>query len=243
MSSLPFDERFLNVALDSIRSEGQDRSIPMPPSSCRLQRRDRYRTSTIPKDSRCVGYVNRDMLSASSSVLQRKQLSKRVVAPEDLPPLPFQTCGRNCGDRAGTNKPEDIPKAVSFHNVAPMIKKSVSFRHDQECSSSLRPPTPSILPNYALGQEGRQRDMVIYSTPEASQRATDLLSAYDAAFVRRSDGRWVYAVVEEKVAPNDAGGQCKLRFVVDADGSTKTLPYHRWGTSVRMIRAPEVFRK
>ena len=71
------------------------------------------------------------------------------------------------------------------------------------------------------------------------------LRPLDAAFVRRSDGRWCYAILAEKIsAPgNDRGddgeGGCvKLRFVVDVEGATKTISFGKWGECARMVRRP-----
>ncbi|KAL7484225.1 hypothetical protein ACHAW6_009865 [Cyclotella cf. meneghiniana] len=55
------------------------------------------------------------------------------------------------------------------------------------------------------------------------------LSHLDAAFVRRSDGSWTYALVAD-------GNENEIRFVVNDRGSTKSFPKSLWGSSVRRIR-------
>jgi len=80
--------------------------------------------------------------------------------------------------------------------------------------------------------------MKIESNPRSAKLVVSLLNTYDAAWVKRSDGRWCYAILAEKIF-HDADGDShhgKLRFVVDGDGSAKTMSCHRWGENVRMVR-------
>jgi len=51
----------------------------------------------------------------------------------------------------------------------------------------------------------------------------------DAAFVRRSDGQWTYALVAD-------GDPTQIRFVVNHQGSTKSFPRSLWKSCVRRIR-------
>mmetsp|Transcript_19788 Transcript_19788/g.42960 ORF Transcript_19788/g.42960 Transcript_19788/m.42960 type:complete len:942 (+) Transcript_19788:185-3010(+) len=51
----------------------------------------------------------------------------------------------------------------------------------------------------------------------------------DAAFVRRSDGSWTYALVAD-------GDDNEIRFVVNDRGSTKSFPKSIWESSVRRVR-------
>jgi hypothetical protein len=55
------------------------------------------------------------------------------------------------------------------------------------------------------------------------------LQHLDAAFVRRSDGSWTYALVAD-------GDSEEVRFVVNDRGSTKSFPKNLWESSVRRIR-------
>eukprot|EP01082_Thalassiosira_pseudonana_P014768 g13472.t1 g13472 contig8:756002-759586(-) len=55
------------------------------------------------------------------------------------------------------------------------------------------------------------------------------LSHLDAAFVKRSDGRWTYSIVAD-------GNENEIRFVVNDRGSTKSFPKALWETNVRRIR-------
>jgi len=51
----------------------------------------------------------------------------------------------------------------------------------------------------------------------------------DAAFVRRSDGSWTYAIVAD-------GNDTEIRFVINNSGSTKSFPRSNWDSNVRRIR-------
>jgi hypothetical protein len=61
------------------------------------------------------------------------------------------------------------------------------------------------------------------------ESAINQLCHLDAAFVRRSDGSWTYAIMADRT--DDA-----IRFVVNDKGSTKSYPKHLWKSSVRRIR-------
>ncbi|KAL3805927.1 hypothetical protein HJC23_007888 [Cyclotella cryptica] len=67
------------------------------------------------------------------------------------------------------------------------------------------------------------------SAKELIVQAIGQLSHLDAAFVRRSDGSWTYALVAD-------GNENEIRFVVNDRGSTKSFPKSLWGSSVRRIR-------
>jgi len=57
--------------------------------------------------------------------------------------------------------------------------------------------TPETLPNHSCGDKGRPEDMIITSKKETAA-AVALLRKNDAAWVRRSDGSWTYAIVKVK---------------------------------------------
>ena len=114
---------------------------------------------------------------------------------------------------------------------------------------------PITHPLYELGDEAKKEDMIIFSDRsskdkrnrgqdkrnESSYGSDDAedrfiasikeLRHLDAAFIRRSNGRWTYALV----ANNDDNG---IIFVVDKKGSTKTLTNEmkKWKHSVRRIK-------
>jgi hypothetical protein len=91
--------------------------------------------------------------------------------------------------------------------------------------------TPDTLPGYAIGDVGRDEDIIIDSK-KATAAAVAKIRANDAAFVRRSDGSWTYAIVKDR----SFGSIPSIRFKVNARGSTKDFPETQWGTYVRRIK-------
>ncbi|KAL3786243.1 hypothetical protein ACHAWO_009519 [Cyclotella atomus] len=75
-------------------------------------------------------------------------------------------------------------------------------------------------------EENHQRSAKVKAIVES---AIGQLCHLDAAFVRRSDGSWTYAIMADRT--HDA-----IRFVVNEKGSTKSYPQKLWGSSVRRIR-------
>ena len=67
------------------------------------------------------------------------------------------------------------------------------------------------------------------SAADVVPRAIGELRHLDAAWVRRSDGSWTYALVAN-------GSDKEIRFVVNEKGATKTYPKSLWRSSVRRIR-------
>eukprot|EP00581_Thalassiosira_minuscula_P019077 CAMPEP_0183726282 /NCGR_PEP_ID=MMETSP0737-20130205/22969_1 /TAXON_ID=385413 /ORGANISM="Thalassiosira miniscula, Strain CCMP1093" /LENGTH=297 /DNA_ID=CAMNT_0025957589 /DNA_START=191 /DNA_END=1084 /DNA_ORIENTATION=- len=97
---------------------------------------------------------------------------------------------------------------------------------------------PVCLAEYELGQQGRRIHMRVEPNIQSAQLAVaSLLRQFDAAFIKRSDGRFTYAILAEICRERD-GEPSKLRFVVDSEGSTKNFRCHKWGDCVRLIREP-----
>lgn len=98
---------------------------------------------------------------------------------------------------------------------------------------------PICLPQYILGQEGKPKDMRIETNSRSAHLAVaSLLKRLDGAFIRRSCGKWCYAILAEKVEAEGDVENSKLRFVVDENGSTKNLSFCKWGEEVRLLREP-----
>ncbi|KAL7463088.1 hypothetical protein ACHAXS_003467 [Conticribra weissflogii] len=93
-------------------------------------------------------------------------------------------------------------------------------------------------PNYDVGQEGHTIDVNVEANEESAKFATSLLRQFDACFVKRSDGRWSYAILVERYLNEEEVEKSSLTFVVDESGSTKTISWHKWGQYVRLVREP-----
>jgi len=90
--------------------------------------------------------------------------------------------------------------------------------------------SPCVLTGYSIGDKGSDGDMMINSK-KATAAAVGEIRPNDAAFVRRSDGTWTYAIVMNR----SHGASPSIRFKVNARGSTKEFPISQWGTYVRPI--------
>jgi hypothetical protein len=102
---------------------------------------------------------------------------------------------------------------------------------DTEEPVSMDGYVPHHLPSYEIGDKGSDEDMIITSKRETAA-AVAQIRVNDAAFVRRSDGSWTYAVVKDRV---DDGRHESIRFKVNTRGSTKSFPPSQWGTYIRCV--------
>mmetsp|Transcript_5337 Transcript_5337/g.12121 ORF Transcript_5337/g.12121 Transcript_5337/m.12121 type:complete len:693 (-) Transcript_5337:204-2282(-) len=99
---------------------------------------------------------------------------------------------------------------------------------------------PVLLPTYALGDEGKPNHFTASTTRETAAIEAKSLSVNDAAFIKRSDLKWTYAIVTEKVESGvDADGKTILRFEVDKDKNRKSFPENQWGKYIRVIKAED----
>lgn len=85
--------------------------------------------------------------------------------------------------------------------------------------------------DYALGEAARSLShMVAVPTLQKANEAVSRLSTHDYAFVRRSDGRFSYAILA--FYSNDGE---EMSFVLSKAGRTKTIKRNQWGQSVRLV--------
>lgn len=91
---------------------------------------------------------------------------------------------------------------------------------------------PAItLPGYSVGDTGRIEDMDIADEKETAFSVSTLQSN-DAAFVARSNGLWVYALLMDRT--DGSGAQAK--FKISQEGSTKIIKMSECGKYVRCIK-------
>eukprot|EP00581_Thalassiosira_minuscula_P004119 CAMPEP_0183741250 /NCGR_PEP_ID=MMETSP0737-20130205/61653_1 /TAXON_ID=385413 /ORGANISM="Thalassiosira miniscula, Strain CCMP1093" /LENGTH=904 /DNA_ID=CAMNT_0025976529 /DNA_START=1 /DNA_END=2715 /DNA_ORIENTATION=- len=93
------------------------------------------------------------------------------------------------------------------------------------------PLESSILSGYSIGDVGRSEDMIIASSKETVLLVSKLW-VNGAAFVRRSNGSWVYGVVTERTEGDDA----KITFKINQEGHTKTIQISKCGRNIRCIK-------
>jgi len=126
-----------------------------------------------------------------------------------------------------------------WHNGAsvqfwkPMVVKT---KQPQYCSNdSATSEHRTYIPRLDLGGAGTAQDMIIMESSDSiALRMINSLRIHDFVFILRSDGRWTYAIIADK--QKDI-----IRFVVDADGCTKTLSKKHWSNSIRLVNPDEVF--
>ena len=91
---------------------------------------------------------------------------------------------------------------------------------------------PAItLPGYSVGDTGRVEDMDIADEKETAFSVSKLQSN-DSAFVARSNGLWVYALLIDRT--DGSGAQAK--FKISQEGSTKIIKMSECGRYVRCIK-------
>ena len=91
------------------------------------------------------------------------------------------------------------------------------------------------LPTYKLGEEGKPNHFNAATSREAAAVEAKSLEVGCAAFIKRSDLKWTYAVVTEKIV----GDSVSLRFEVDNEHNRKSFPEAQWGKYIRVIQVEE----
>ncbi|KAL7447367.1 hypothetical protein ACHAXM_010662 [Skeletonema potamos] len=94
--------------------------------------------------------------------------------------------------------------------------------------------TPIIIEGFSLGDEGKPNHFNALASREEAAAAAKDLEVGDAAFIKRSDLKWTYAIVAEKVTEDKEG--VILRFDVDMDKNRKSFPEKQWGKYIRVIQ-------
>ena len=95
---------------------------------------------------------------------------------------------------------------------------------------------PKTLPTYTLGTEGSPNHFNATTSRETAAVEAKSLSVGDAAFIKRSDLKWTYAIVTEKITTD---GSITLRFEVDKDKNRKSFPEGQWGKYIRVIQVDD----
>jgi len=122
---------------------------------------------------------------------------------------------------------------------------SITFRINSRSSKTIGvaqwaghvrlPVKYDILPGYAVGDPGRDEDMII-----ASSRKTVLsvskLRIGDAAFLCRPKERWIYAIVSERTHEDD---DAKITFKINHEGDTESIGISLCGRCVRRVKQQE----
>lgn len=97
-------------------------------------------------------------------------------------------------------------------------------------------PSPPPLPEYEIGDPGKHRDMIM--DKEEAVAIIQQLKFGDGAFIRRSDGKWTYAVVKSLEETEE--GKSAIRFTVNDKKSSKSYAKKYWGTHVRPLKGTKL---
>lgn len=92
--------------------------------------------------------------------------------------------------------------------------------------------TPVKVEGLSLGDEGQLNHFNALASREEAAAAAKDLEVGDAAFIKRSDLKWTYALLVEK--DTDSNGII-LRFDVDKEKNRKSFPEKQWGKYIRCI--------
>jgi len=92
---------------------------------------------------------------------------------------------------------------------------------------------PISLEGYSIGKEGEPHHFNALTNREDAAIAAKVLDVGDAAFIKRSDLKWTYAIVVEKSIESEG---VILRFEVDQDKNRKSFPEKQWGKYIRVIK-------
>jgi hypothetical protein len=87
------------------------------------------------------------------------------------------------------------------------------------------------LPGYLVGDAGRLEDMAVANKRDTTVSVSKLRSN-DAAFVARSNGLWVYALLIERTT----GKNAKIKFRINQKGCSKSIKISQCGRFVRCIK-------
>ena len=94
---------------------------------------------------------------------------------------------------------------------------------------------PVYLPTYKLGDEGQPNHLNASISREVAAVEAKSLIVGDAAFIKRSDLKWTYAILTERIESEPI----VLRFEVDKERNRKSFPEAQWGKYVRVIHVDE----
>ncbi|KAL7462124.1 hypothetical protein ACHAXS_002515 [Conticribra weissflogii] len=91
---------------------------------------------------------------------------------------------------------------------------------------------PILLEGYSLGDQGKPEHFNANMSREEAKSAAGVLRVGDAAFIKRSDLKWTYAIVTDR---KEDGPLVTLRFDVDQEKNRKSFPENQWGKYIRVI--------
>jgi hypothetical protein len=126
-------------------------------------------------------------------------------------------------------------EVIANANPSSNIQHSKLIQQNQQQIKFLR-----FRKDYTLGETARSPShMIIELTSEKATEAVNSLSIHEFAFIKRSNGRYTYAVLafrsnEEDNNSNHSLEEC-MTFVLSDSGCTKMIKKRQWSEFVRLI--------
>ena len=171
------------------------------------------------------------------SIASAAQLEREVIRREDL------ERAFSDGKVYGSEGLRCMRKSIinMAHAVAQRSEEIEDKNNNKESSNNNKPSSVEsprkklTLPGYSLGDiPSHTQHMILPSTLKEGVESASTLQPLDFAFILRSNGTWTYAVVCEILNCN-INNKPSIKFVVDRQGRTRTIPKKYWGKYICLI--------
>jgi len=201
--------------------------------------------------SKSIDFSEQDRLSASilfDLIMEIEEIENkrrsRVITNEALQVLITNVCCMLDGtDTNGSEGLRCMRKSIinMAHAVAQRSEEIEDKNNNKKSSNNNKPSSVEsprkklTLPGYSLGDiPSHTQHMILPSTLKEGVESASTLQPLDFAFILRSNGTWTYAVVSEILNCN-INNKPSIKFVVDRQGRTRTIPKKYWGKYICLI--------
>jgi hypothetical protein len=134
--------------------------------------------------------------------------------------------------RRGETKIQEASGSAAFRRLP--------FFSRRKTDGDLHPPQRNKIPvysgmrsDYSLGDVARRSHMIIPDDTQAAFNQVSRLKLHNFAFIKRTDGSWTYALLAHRYF--DADEEECMMFVLQEDGSKKTIKKRQWASFVRAV--------
>ena len=202
--------------------------------------------------SESLVFSEQDRLSASlffDLIMEIEEIENkrrsRVITNEALQVLITNVCCTLDGtDTNGSEGLRCMRKSIinMAHAVAQRSEEIEDKNNNKKSSNNSKPSSVEsprkklTLPGYSLGDiPSSNRHMITPSSLKDGIEYASTLQPLDFAFILRSNGTWTYAVVCDILNCNNNNNKSSIKFVVDRQGCTRTIPKKYWGKYICLI--------
>ena len=145
-------------------------------------------------------------------------------------------------DKSGTERTTTSPSCVKDLHCLSQKGEDTVKTSSHKPSVKSRERIVILPPQFHLGDIGSPQDMMIESNPSKAFKSIDSLKIHDFAWVKRSCGTWVYAIVAIVKSDQDDSKK-SIKFVLDKKGSSKTFKSKYWIDHIRLVNMQNVSLK